>query len=306
MQFGKAVGTACSSFAITNIDDMFVLAAFFAESYTSESLTPLKITIGQYIGFTIIVAISMIGFGIAQALPSEPIGFLGLLPMLLGIWKLFELYFDDESEDDDEEREVGAVTEKSHIATVKSILKVSIVTVTNGGDNIGTYVPLFSQAQGAEIAVYIVTYYILLGVWCLVAYLIMRQKHILRLGQKYAGIVVPFLFIGLGIYIIVKSSCYPWSIEHINDSLSSHIGETVMAVVTTGLLLICIGAMFWLKLRKKNTQPTSAISGAEHEVEAPNDDTTAQRTTEADAEQSVATTLVEPNIVPRRIESEPC
>lgn len=306
MQFGKAVGTACSSFAITNIDDMFVLAAFFAESYTSDTLTPLKITIGQYVGFTIIVAISMIGFGIAQALPSEPIGFLGLLPILLGIWKLFELYFDDESEDDDEEREVGVVTEKSHIATVKSILKVSIVTVTNGGDNIGTYVPLFSQAKGAEIAVYIVVYYILLGVWCLVAYLIMRQKHILRLGQKYAGIVVPFLFIGLGIYIIVKSSCYPWSIEHINDSLSSHVGETVMAVVTTGLLLVCIGAMFWLKLRKKNIQPTSAISGAGNEPGTPDNDTTAQRTAEADAEQPVATTLDESNIIFRRVENEPC
>ena len=219
---------------------------------------------------------------------------------------MFELYFDDESEDDDEEREVGVVTEKSHIATVKSILKVSIVTVTNGGDNIGTYVPLFSQAKGAEIAVYIVVYYILLGVWCLVAYLIMRQKHILRLGQKYAGIVVPFLFIGLGIYIIVKSSCYPWSIEHINDSLSSHVGETVMAVVTTGLLLVCIGAMFWLKLRKKNIQPTSAISGAGNEPGTPDNDTTAQRTAEADAEQPVATTLDESNIIFRRVENEPC
>lgn len=38
----------------------------------------------------------------------------------------------------------------------------------------GTYVPLFSQAKGAEIAVYVVIYYILLGVWCFAA--VLRRK----------------------------------------------------------------------------------------------------------------------------------
>ncbi|KAF3216389.1 hypothetical protein TWF679_003009 [Orbilia oligospora] len=69
----------------------------------------------------------------------------------------------------------------------------------NGGDNIGTYVPLFSQAEAAEIAVYVVTYYILLGIWCLIAFLIIKQRHILLIAQKYAGVVVPLLYVGLGV-----------------------------------------------------------------------------------------------------------
>lgn len=246
MQFGKSIGTACSSFAITNIDDMFVLATFFAEASTSKTITPLKITIGQYIGFTVIIIVSMIGFGVSLVLPSEPIGFLGLLPILLGIWKLFDLFMPTEEEE----------TEKSNFAGVKSILKVSTVTVMNGGDNIGTYIPLFAQAKGGEIAVYVVTYYILLGVWCLVAFLIMKQKHILRLAEKYANIVVPFLYVGLGVYVVVKSSCYPWSIEHIDASTSALPGKAVMAIVTTFVFLICIAAMLWLKLRKTAPQPT--------------------------------------------------
>lgn len=63
MQLGKTVSTACASFAISNIDDIFVLVTFFAESSTSRDLTPFKITAGQYIKFTITIAISMIGFG---------------------------------------------------------------------------------------------------------------------------------------------------------------------------------------------------------------------------------------------------
>lgn len=250
MEFGKSVGIACSSFAITNIDDMFVLVTFFAEASTSNTLTPLKITLGQYIGFTVIIIISMIGFGASLVLPSEPIGFLGLLPILLGIWKLFGLLLPTAEEE----------PEKSNIAGMKNILKVSIVTVMNGGDNIGTYVPLFSQAKGAEIAVYVVTYYILLGVWCLVAFLVMRQKHILLVVQKYVDVMIPLLFVGLGIYIVVKSSCYPWSIQKIDDSISSQPGQTIMAIVTTVFLLTCMGVMLWFKLRKRAAQATADIN----------------------------------------------
>src|SRR5207248_951786 len=148
MDFGKSVGTACGSFAITNIDDMFVLVTFFAEASTNQSINPLKITLGQYIGFTVIIIISMVGFGASIALPSEPIGFLGLLPLLLGIWKVFGLFPPKKEEE----------PEESSISGVKSILKVASITVINGADNIGTYVPLFSQAKGAEIAIYVVVY----------------------------------------------------------------------------------------------------------------------------------------------------
>lgn len=126
---------------------------------------------------------------------------------------------------------------------MKNVFKVSIVTVINGGDNIGTYIPLFSQTKGAEIVVYIVIYYILLGVWCFVGFAIMRQKHILHVSQKYVGYFIPLLYVALNIYIIVKSSCYPWSIEHIDSSASALPGRTVMALATTFLLLACISVM---------------------------------------------------------------
>lgn len=201
MDFGKALGTACGTFAVTNIDDIFVLVTFFAESSTSSTLTPLRITIGQYIGFTAIIVVSMIGFGASFLLPTEPIGFLGLLPILLGIWWLFGVLFPSKEEPpehptaaDVSATGASAAVGMFTVAGMKSIFKVASITVVNGADNISTYIPLFSQARGAEIAVYVVTYYILLGVWCLAAFLVMKQKHILRVAQKYARIAVPFLY----------------------------------------------------------------------------------------------------------------
>ncbi|KAI0865860.1 cadmium resistance transporter-domain-containing protein [Xylaria cubensis] len=248
MQFGQAIGTAALTFALTNIDDAFVLVTFFAESANSNTLTPLKITIGQYLGFTIIIAISLIGYGVAIVLPSEPIGFLGLLPILLGFWKLFELL----QTEDEEQEDVQA-------AGLKSVLKVSVITLLNGGDNIGTYIPLFSQVKSAEIAIYVVVYYILLGVWCLVAYLIIKQKHILSLIQKYVGVLIPFLYMGLGVYIVVKSDAYPWAIERIDNSLDHHPGRAILATLTVFVLLVSIGIMTWIKVfRRRKSFPALA------------------------------------------------
>jgi hypothetical protein len=64
--------------------------------------------------------------------------------------EVFGLLFSEEEEE----------PEKPKIAGMKSILKVSVVTVMNGGDNIGTYLPLFPQAKGAEVAVCVVIYYL--------------------------------------------------------------------------------------------------------------------------------------------------
>ncbi|KFY14839.1 hypothetical protein V491_05887 [Pseudogymnoascus sp. VKM F-3775] len=250
MQLGSAIGTACLTFIITNIDDAFVLVTFFAESSTSRNLTPLKITLGQYIGFTVIVVVSLIGFAVAVALPSEPIGFLGLLPILLGVWRFFDLIFPKKDGMEEDE------SESQRIANAKSVFKVAIITVMNGGDNIGTYIPLFSQAKGAEIAVYIVVYYILLGIWCLISFLIMKEKHILRIAEKYATFIIPFLYLGLGIYVVVKSNCYPWSVEQIDNQFLGGPGKIVMGIVTTFLLSSIMGIMVWFKMRKRNRTPT--------------------------------------------------
>lgn len=271
MDFGKALGTACATFAVTNIDDIFVLVTFFAESSTSTTLTPIRITIGQYVGFTAIIVISMIGFGVSFLFSTEPIGFLGLLPILLGIWWLCGILLPSKDDAPEEVITADASTTNGASTTVglltvagtKSILKVASMTLVNGADNISTYIPLFSQAKGAEIAVYVVTYYVLLGVWCLAAFLFMKQRHVLRVAQRYARVAVPFLYLGLGIYIVVESECYPWSIEHIDDRFFEDPGTIIMAVVTTFTLLPCIGAMLWIKWQKRRAEVPSEVEGSE-------------------------------------------
>ncbi|KAF9735140.1 hypothetical protein PMIN06_001485 [Paraphaeosphaeria minitans] len=264
MHFGNAIAKACSTFALTNIDDMFVLVTFFALAAAGKT-TPLKITIGQYLGFTVIVAISMIGFAASLVLPPEPIGFLGWVPMMLGVSGVLGLLFTFRNRDGDGDGDGAEETEQAEEGgkrnALKQISNVALVTISNGGDNISTYTPLFAQAKGAEIAVYVVTYYILLGTWCLVAYLVIKQRHVVALAEKYARFGIPWLYVGLGVYIVVSSECYPWSVREIDDDLSSKQGSVILGVVTAVVIGGVVGAMVWIRLRRRAARRAAEEDG---------------------------------------------
>lgn len=118
----------------------------------------------------------------------------------------------------------------------------------NGGDNTGIYIHVASQVKSVEIAVYIVVYYVVLGDLCLVASLVLRQKHILKVAEKYASFITPFLYIGLGIFIVVKSDCFPWSVHEIHNQFVGGPGRVVMGVTTACMLSCIMSITVWLKM----------------------------------------------------------
>src|SRR5260370_36754352 len=76
--------TGVISFSATNIDDMFVLTLFFSQ-------TPRKwrVVLGQYLGFTPLLVISLVGFFGGRVFPHEWIRFFGLGPIAIGVKKFF-------------------------------------------------------------------------------------------------------------------------------------------------------------------------------------------------------------------------
>lgn len=96
---------------------------------------------------------------------------------------------------------------------IKLIVKVSLVTIANGNDNIAIYVPIFVESTSFEIIAYGLGFLVMVGVLCTVCYCFIHFPPIYRFAQKYAQYISPFIFIGLGIYILVDSKCFPWLIK---------------------------------------------------------------------------------------------
>jgi cadmium resistance transport/sequestration family protein len=188
MSWLSVCSRAAIAFAATNVDDVFVLTLFFAQ----KNLKRRHVVAGQYLGLAGLIAISLVGYFARLFIPHSWIGLLGLAPMGIGIKKLINW-----KRGNDQLENKGA--------SAASVLTVAAITFANGGDNIGIYVPLFASSDLSALLITLITFAVLIGVWCVAAYYLGNHPAVKRIVDRYGHILVPFVLIGLGIYIIVSS-----------------------------------------------------------------------------------------------------
>jgi cadmium resistance protein CadD (predicted permease) len=181
-------------FAVTNIDDLLILALFFGQAVGHRGGT-VRVVAGQYLGFGAILAASIIGALGAGLLPEPIIPYLGLLPLLLGIRAGVQAWRDRRDGGDD-----NAPTASDGPA----VLAVAAVTLANGGDNIGVYVPVFANVGAGGLVVFAVVFLALVAVWCLAGRLLTAHPVIARALSRWGHVVLPVVLIGIGLLILVE------------------------------------------------------------------------------------------------------
>ncbi|MEG4272127.1 MULTISPECIES: cadmium resistance transporter [unclassified Microcoleus] len=204
-----AIIAGITSFAATNIDDMVLSMLFFAQ--VNDSFRPRHIFVGKYLGFAALIAASLPGFFGGLIVPKAWIGLLGLVPIAIGISHLVKR----ENEENDIQAVSGEFNRKSNSPVSKlanlfnpQTLNVAAVTVANGGDNIGIYLPLFASSDLPSLVVILAVFSVMVGVWSYAAYRLTRQRAIAPILTRYTKAVVPFVLIGLGIFILIESGSY--------------------------------------------------------------------------------------------------
>lgn len=81
---------------------------------------------------------------------------------------------------------------------------VLIVTFSNGGDNIGVYMPLFASLNLNELIFTIIIFLIMVVVWCYLVIFFVNNKLTGIIFRTYGNACFPYVLILLGIYIILK------------------------------------------------------------------------------------------------------
>jgi cadmium resistance protein CadD (predicted permease) len=189
------IAIAVAAFAATNIDDIFVLMMFFSSYMTF----PVKqVVLGQYIGIGLLVAISALGSFISLAVPTYIIALLGIVPIVIGVKKLVVFRNKNESNS----KQAIQDKKKNNLAFVA----VAAVTFSNGGDNIGVYTPLFAKYNSlSQITALATIFMAMTAVWCIAAYYLVNHPLIASKIRRIGHIILPFVLIGLGIYILTES-----------------------------------------------------------------------------------------------------
>jgi cadmium resistance protein CadD (predicted permease) len=193
----ELLGLAIVLFASTNVDDLFVLVGFFAD----PKFRPRDVITGQYYGIGTLFGLSVVGSLLALVVPRAYVGLFGIVPIALGAKKLFDLY-----------RKYGErekiVRPHDHSGRHTRIATVTLVTVANGADNIGIYMPAFAIRTGYEIGVFALVFVLMTGLWCFFAHRIVDHPTFGMPIRRYGYRVTPLVLIGVGVLIMYEAGSF--------------------------------------------------------------------------------------------------
>ncbi|HWW97739.1 MAG TPA: cadmium resistance transporter [Edaphobacter sp.] len=187
---------AIALFASTNVDDMFVLVGFFAD----PKFRPRDIVTGQYVGITALFALALLGSLLALVISRAYIGLLGVVAIGVGAKRLFDLYRNRElTESSLEHHDTGRHT---RVATV------ALLTLANGADNLGIYMPAFAIRSPIEIGMIAIIFAVMTGLWCFFAHWIVHHPTFGKPIRRYGQRVAPLVLIAIGISILYDAGSF--------------------------------------------------------------------------------------------------
>lgn len=190
------VGIAVVVYASTNIDDVLILAVFFADPRVRVA----AVVAGRFAGLAVLVAISGAAAVLALAVPAEWVALLGLVPLGLGLHLFPALFRDNRGSSQDDEIPQPALKNSRH-GFLSQAASVAGVTLANGGDNLGVYIPLFAASPDA-IGIYVAVFAVMTAVWCALGYLVVNNPLIGAHVRRYGHVLLPVVLVALGIYIL--------------------------------------------------------------------------------------------------------
>lgn len=173
-------------FAATNADDLVIVAIFFAEPGCRKS----QVIFGQLAGIAALIAMSYAAAVLALAVPHSWLPFLGLFPLAMGLHWLFK----SPAGDDDEEVK----------ASGSRWWMVAGITLANGADNLGVYIPAFALQSPREQAITAATFLVLTVVWCALAGAAVNHPRWGKSLQRISRRLAPWVLIGIGLWILAQ------------------------------------------------------------------------------------------------------
>jgi len=196
MDWLPLIALGITAFAATNVDDAFLLVLFFGD----RRYRARHVFVGQAVGVGLLVALGLAGALAALALPARAVGLLGLLPIAIGVRQLLERRRAQQGES------VAEIAPRAGRTGWRQAAAVAGVTLANGGDNVGVYVPLFAARPPAQTALLLVVFAAMLVVWSFAGYYLARRSALAGRLRRVSGAVMPWVLIGLGVAIVAEAT----------------------------------------------------------------------------------------------------
>ena len=195
------VGIATVVYASTNLDDLLVLAVFFADPRVRIG----AVVAGRFAALAVLVLASSAAALLALAIPAEWVALLGFVPLLLGLRLLLALFRKEDDDEGEEDQATAQVRNASRSGFARQVLAVTGVSLANDGDNLGVYIPIFAATPSA-IPTYVAVFAVMTVVFCALGYLLVNNPLIGRAIRRYGDVLLPLVLIPLGLFILYDAA----------------------------------------------------------------------------------------------------
>lgn len=194
---GQTIISAIGVYISTSIDYLIILIILFAQ--LSQDKQKWYIYAGQYLGTGLLVGASLVAAYVVNFVPEAwMVGLLGLIPIYLGI--RFAIVGEGEEEEEEE------IIERLEQSKANQLFwTVTLLTIASGGDNLGIYIPYFASLDWSQTLVALLVFAIGIIIFCELSRVLSSIPLISETIEKYERIIVPLVFILLGLYIMYES-----------------------------------------------------------------------------------------------------
>ena len=193
-------------FVVTNVDHLVLLTLWFVHGHNRPGTTA-RICAGQYLGFGVILGAALVlnlisGF----VIPEAQLRLLGLIPLALGLKAAvgeIRERLEARKHAEDGENSEGEADEASKLSEKNvSVGAVALLTIANGGDEIGVYLPVFALSTWWQVCLFCATFLVLAGALLALARFITGRLGLAEILERFEAIVFPSVLILLGILIL--------------------------------------------------------------------------------------------------------
>lgn len=182
--------TMIVTYLATSIDEIPILFLLYTRARREGKQK--QITLSYFLGTYLLTGLGLLGARGLLLLPQRwLIGFIGLVPLFLGV----KLLLKGEEEEQTE-------TLMKRFPTL--VLQVFMITLAFGLDDLGVYIPLFTTFEGLEIIFMLILVFLGTAVLCTVSYRLANVDILTEFIEKKERYINGSVFVLLSIYVMFE------------------------------------------------------------------------------------------------------
>jgi cadmium resistance protein CadD (predicted permease) len=187
------VGVAVVAFLSTNADNLILLFAFLAD----RSFSARSVMVGYALGMFGILGLSWAVAWLAQFFPHQYVGFLGVVPIFMGLRRLYDEFVRHKNESEP----VPSTT-----STRSQVVTVALADVAHGPDTVVLFSALLADSDPLGQSAVTIAYVLLVLAWCSFGSYLFRHPRVRGPVQRYGHRFAPYMLIAVGVYIVLNTA----------------------------------------------------------------------------------------------------